>query len=318
MCTMGRRHRWSVVFIVLIGLAFCADASDRASHRALIEAARDGETARAMALIERGADVTAADDIGVTALHWASFNGNSALVERLLARGASVDARVENGTTALHQAAYSGHVEVAKRLLEAGAAINSRNERGFTPADWAAHNEHQALLDLLVARGGIVSAASMTSSHDNKQHLPATADALDASIANLTTRLGYLPSVVKRVKSDESAASIRIALDRRLKVPQQALASKTNDGATDSVAQRFVQLGSFAERARADRHRATLITKHADLLRSHPITVAMADVGRAQPFHRVRVGPLDKNTAQTLCQALKARQVSCLTVSQPP
>jgi ankyrin repeat protein len=54
--------------------------------------------------VELGADVNAANDVGLTALHGAAFNGSDDLVRLLVARGAHLDAQDATGQTPLDKA----------------------------------------------------------------------------------------------------------------------------------------------------------------------------------------------------------------------
>jgi ankyrin repeat protein len=101
-----------------------------------------GRGAVAELLLDRGADVNAADDDeGVTALMLAARYGEVALVVRFLERGAIVDARARDGWTALTYAARRGHPDVARRLLRAGADPTLTDRSGWTAlmyASWRA------------------------------------------------------------------------------------------------------------------------------------------------------------------------------------
>jgi ankyrin repeat protein len=97
-------------------------------HRAVTPlwlAASNGHDSIVRVLLESGADVQGADDMGFTALMVAAENGHADVVRRLIAAGADVDAKSENyfSTTALHVAAKQGHAPVVRLLLDAGAAI---------------------------------------------------------------------------------------------------------------------------------------------------------------------------------------------------
>ena len=71
-------------------------------------------------LLDRGADVNAANRYGSTALMWAG--GDASIVKSLLDRGAAVDAQTTDGTTALLVAARYGNLESLRLLLEHGAS----------------------------------------------------------------------------------------------------------------------------------------------------------------------------------------------------
>jgi ankyrin repeat protein len=81
-------------------------------------------------LIERGANVHARADSGLTALHVASrYRGNADVVRALLSKGATVNApagvSVTNDASPLFFAAANGDTEIAKLLIQAGAAVDA-------------------------------------------------------------------------------------------------------------------------------------------------------------------------------------------------
>jgi ankyrin repeat protein len=91
--------------------------------------------------------------IDVRALTEASWNGHWAVVELLLDRGADVHAADKHGFTALRSAAWKGHRDVVELLLDRGADINTQYEYGFTALIKAALEGHQDVVQLLPDRG---------------------------------------------------------------------------------------------------------------------------------------------------------------------
>ncbi|MBB5086295.1 SPOR domain-containing protein [Roseospira marina] len=78
-----------------------------------------------------------------------------------------------------------------------------------------------------------------------------------------------------------------------------------------------VQLAAFRERSLAERQWAQLKAAHPDLLGSVPHVIVFADLGDRGQFYRLRAGPLGSaDAAQSLCQALKLRDVECLIVRE--
>ena len=176
--------------------AFGVAAGPALAESPLADALENGRREAALALIEQGADVNAAQGDGTTPLHWAAYQLDSELVERLIARGASantqnrygasplgeaakaahaaivalllkgganVAATNADGETVLMLAARTGSTEVASALLAAGADVNAREAwRDQTALMWAAEGAFPGLVDLLIEHGADVRARAAT------------------------------------------------------------------------------------------------------------------------------------------------------------
>ena len=77
----------------------------------------NGLTKTVAGLLDRGADVNAANSYGETALMLAAQDGHTETVAELLARGPNVNAATSNGSTALMFAARNGYTEIILALL---------------------------------------------------------------------------------------------------------------------------------------------------------------------------------------------------------
>lgn len=92
---------------------------------------------------------------------WACEYGRTEVVRYLLKRGADLSAADKNGQTALHWAIIGGKVEIVRILLERKAPIKARNVFGGTAlgqAQWSAQNggdpqTYAAIANLLIASG---------------------------------------------------------------------------------------------------------------------------------------------------------------------
>src|SRR6516225_1641258 len=87
----------------------------------VVDAAKNGDKATVRALIQKKADVNAAETDGTTALHWASYHDDLESADLLLRAGAKVNAVTDLGATALWAASQNGSSAMVRRLLEAGA-----------------------------------------------------------------------------------------------------------------------------------------------------------------------------------------------------
>lgn len=82
------------LIVVLVLLPRVTRAGDEAAlNEQLMEAASNGDLVRLKALLSKGADVNARDQIGSTPLIVASFRGKTDVVKLLLEKGADSEAR---------------------------------------------------------------------------------------------------------------------------------------------------------------------------------------------------------------------------------
>ncbi len=120
---LDSRRRRSVLLLcglVLLVAALAAGADD--PGEALREAARAGDLARVDALLAAGAPVNAPARYGQTPLYYAAEKGHLAVAKRLVERGANVNAAdAFFGASALEMALQGGHNELALYLLAHGA-----------------------------------------------------------------------------------------------------------------------------------------------------------------------------------------------------
>jgi ankyrin repeat protein len=101
-----------------------ANGATRNGRSALQDAAGFGHIDMVRLLVEKGADIQAADSRGYTALMRAVLSyepGSAKVVEYLLSLGAGVSSKNETGETALSFALRFGDTEVAAMLRKAGA-----------------------------------------------------------------------------------------------------------------------------------------------------------------------------------------------------
>ena len=188
---------WTVVraalpaALVVVNVA--AASAGAAADQALADAAQRGEWGVVRALVAQGADVTARQGDGATALHWAAYrderevadlligagagvnaandlgvtplwaaceNGSAAVALRLLDAGADPNAALLSGETPLMTAARVGAADVVSRLLAAGADVGATGGRGQTALMWAVSQRHPAVVEALLVHGAAVDARS--------------------------------------------------------------------------------------------------------------------------------------------------------------
>jgi ankyrin repeat protein len=112
-------------------------------------------------LIKAGASLDAVNDLGVFPLSLACANGSKTMVARLLAAGASARAALPTGESALMTCARTGLADALNQLAERGADLDAREtRRGQTALMWAASGRHSGAVKVLIERGADVNAAS--------------------------------------------------------------------------------------------------------------------------------------------------------------
>jgi ankyrin repeat protein len=111
--------------------------------------AANGDVVGSRKAIQAGADPTAADKDGFSALHVAAQNGHLEVIAALLAAGANPNALDRHGNGALWVACYEGTKAVSgpnrhaiiTALLKAGANPDAPNKAGSAPQIWREHSD---------------------------------------------------------------------------------------------------------------------------------------------------------------------------------
>lgn len=156
----GRGHKAIVQYLAEKGAD--VTATDREGNTALHEACLFGRGWRsvevASVLLERGADITMANKNGKTPLELACCSGNREMVEFLLWKMKNTPNAGSSLCGSLHSVTRTGRVDIAQLLVEAGASVNCRNENGETPLHQAASAGDSLMVGYLLAQGAEVSA----------------------------------------------------------------------------------------------------------------------------------------------------------------
>jgi ankyrin repeat protein len=155
---IGARRCWIALSVAWAAGWPALDAVAAETVAPLVAAAKNGDRAIVLQLIERGADATAAEADGTTALHWAARAGDAALVEGLLRAGAAANAANRYGVTALQLAAVNGDAALMRTLLAAGADANAVLPEGETVLMTAARTGNAEALRVLLEHGAAIDA----------------------------------------------------------------------------------------------------------------------------------------------------------------
>ena len=165
------------------------------------DAAKRGDVEAVRELLRQGADPNAAQNDGMTALHWAAADNDAEIARTLLYAGATVRATTRlGGYTPLHLASRSGHAEVARILLDAGADANAVTSTGVTAMHFAADADAAQVVAALAAHGGHVDARDGFS--ERTPLMFAAVRGADAALEAILDA-GADPSLVTRVKDYE-------------------------------------------------------------------------------------------------------------------
>ncbi|HEX7237487.1 MAG TPA: ankyrin repeat domain-containing protein [Gammaproteobacteria bacterium] len=170
---------------------------------AVVDAAMNGDLKTVRTLVRQAADVNAAQQDGMTALHWAvqrrdlpmisvlleagakhdvfnrtgasplylaAMNRDAGAITRLLDAGADANAVLTaQGESVLMLTAQTGNPEAVKVLLERGADPNAQQLRGQTALMWAAAEGHADVVKLLLAHGADPSLSSVASTKQERR-----------------------------------------------------------------------------------------------------------------------------------------------------
>jgi outer membrane protein assembly factor BamB len=186
---------------------------------ALLEAARTGDRAQVVALLNNGADVNAASRYNVSALGFAAERGHFEIVRLLVDRGARLDvADSFYGSRPLDFALRGGHLDIAVYLLERGspgaasvlnAGIRQRNLAAVTAALGARELDASALANAAALARQVNDArivALVNAAAAATPAKPRTVLALDAKA---------LSAFEGRYQSAASGASVQVVVDGR-------------------------------------------------------------------------------------------------------
>ena len=126
------------------------DVVDAVDQTALIAAAGKDHLDIVQLLLDRGATPDVVDPAGWTALiHATYFGARPEVLSLLVQKGANVNAQNDRGVTALYLAAASGREDTVRQLLTLGADPTLATRSGYTPLRVAQANGLTRIVELL-------------------------------------------------------------------------------------------------------------------------------------------------------------------------
>lgn len=136
---------------LLLAAGVEVESRDEDDVTPLLRAVQNGHTGVVQLLCAVGVDVNSRIDHGQTILMRASrWVGDDGCVPQLLDRGADLKARDNNGVTALPWAVFYGNLGIAKILLEWGIDPDTEDAFGMTPLCWAARGGRIDAINMLL------------------------------------------------------------------------------------------------------------------------------------------------------------------------
>ena len=171
---------------------------------ALLEAARSGDRARVVELLDRGVDVNAATRYGVTALGFAAGTGHLEIVRLLVERGANVNvADSFYGSRPIDFALRESHLDIALYLLQHG----SQGAAGVLNAGIRLGNEAAVKAALATGQADATALENAAAAAARSKHaaiaalVKAAADAKPAAAREFTT---LEPSLLRSVPRERT------------------------------------------------------------------------------------------------------------------
>src|SRR5438093_1621508 len=164
----------SIVMLVFVNGVFAASAD-------LADAVMKGNKAAVRSLLQKKADVNAAQSDGTTALHWAARLDDLEMADLLIHSGANVSAATRGGATPLELAAVNGSAAMIEKLIKAGADVNPRlTKYGDTALMMAARADVNTItadgkgsLELAIYNGNYEIASFLIDNKANLNHADA-------------------------------------------------------------------------------------------------------------------------------------------------
>lgn len=123
-------------------------------------------------LDQKGSDVDAQDEEGISALHVAVLGMNIPIMTLLLDHGADTNITTFDGVSPLHMAARSGEIYIVKLLIDHYADVLAMDDEGRTPADVASFYGHNHLLPFFKETCDSLSEGSDHTDSETSQNVP--------------------------------------------------------------------------------------------------------------------------------------------------
>ena len=136
------------------------DTLDSSGYTPLAWASARGDHKSVILLLDHGASLSIANDLGQSPIHLTAQTGDVTTIQALVRTGADVNSKVrQTHMTPIHYAAeYQDNSELVLGLTDLGARLDGKDYMCWTPLHWASWRGHLASMNALLERGASVHA----------------------------------------------------------------------------------------------------------------------------------------------------------------
>ncbi|KAF0323758.1 ankyrin [Colletotrichum asianum] len=212
---------------------------------ALHLAVQSGGEGTVTALLQAGANPSAATSDGVTPLHNAAAGGRVAATKLLLDAGADINARNIDNETPLHVVALFGNMQIAKLLVESGADVSAKDCYGNTPLHIAASHELLDIIQVLLDAGADMNAVNNNGNpvlHHALSDSPAATKFLIQAGADTSLRGQFGTTLLHLPKGSEGLFDVLLDCGGDLEAVNDDGATPLHDTAAYGTAQHLQRL----------------------------------------------------------------------------
>nr|XP_025045650.1 ankyrin-3-like [Pelodiscus sinensis] len=141
-------------------LEYSKGLSPDTMESALFKAVQKNLHGIVVALLDKGTDINAHNEMQYTPLLMACEMGKTETAEVLIVKGASLEEKMPNSNTVLHLAVQTGAVSITNLLLRKGMNANITSQGKQTPLHVAALHNKESIVDILINAGAKINAVT--------------------------------------------------------------------------------------------------------------------------------------------------------------
>ena len=142
----------ALILMLCFLLTSCSANYRDYKNASILDAAANGDLDEVKRYLDDGVHVDTQDEYGHTALLFAAMKGHTDVATFLIEKNANINAAdTLSKHSVLHWSAAGGHSDIVTALVNAGADINIRTIREMTPLMYAAGKGHTDVVSILIA-----------------------------------------------------------------------------------------------------------------------------------------------------------------------